>query len=323
MHPRPSKAGYFTASKVLCAQNYNQHSDTMPTDALHRFLFEGSTIRGEFVQLENSWQELYSRQNYPAPVRQVLGEAAAAGVLLAATIKFAGTLTLQLSAAGGISFLVVECTGEHHLRGLARWRDEAVTTAGEQQLLGSGQLMLTIDQGADTERYQSIIELNGGPLAHCLDDYFLRSDQLPTRLWLATDGNRASGLLLQKMPEIQTATQTDTDLWNRVTRLAATVQGDELLGLEPNDLLRRLFHEETVRVFTPQPWTFHCPCSHTRVDAMLRGLGRDELQSILDEQGQISIDCEFCGHPYRYDTVDVEHLLSGDPDMDSRSSIRH
>jgi len=290
----------------------------MQPDALHRFLFEGSTIRGEIVQLERSWQTLLERQEYPPAIRQLLGQATAAGVLLAATIKFDGSLTLQLNTDGRLNFLVVECTGEHHLRGLARWQGN-VDNADSDDLLGKGQLVMTIDQGNNSERYQSIIELGGEGLTQCLENYFQRSEQLPTRLWLAADGQRAAGALIQEMPK----TQTDTDLWDRVTTLAATVTDNELLNLSPHQLLQRLFHEETVRVFKPQSWAFHCPCSRVRVDSMLQSLGRDELQATLEEFGRIGVDCEFCGQVYHFDAVDVEQLLSSEPGLEHASETRH
>ena len=292
----------------------------MQADALHRFLFEGSSVRGELVQLETSWQTLHRRRDYPPAIRSLLGEATAAGVLLAATIKFDGSLTLQLNSNGRLKFLVVECTGERSLRGLAHWR-EAPGPDNNSALVGTGQLLMTIDQGADSERYQSIIELGGEQLAECLDHYFQRSEQLPTRLWLAADAQRAAGLLIQEMPSTRVA--GDADLWDRVTTLAATVRARELLGMAPEPLLLRLFHEETVRLFKPQPWSFKCPCSQARVDSMLRSLGREELQTILTEQHQIGVDCEFCGQAYRYDAVDVEQLLSANPAVEINASTRH
>ena len=296
----------------------------MCVDTLHRFLFEGSNIRGEVVQLEHSWQALCERQDYPEVIREILGQATAAGALLAATIKFDGSLTLQLSTDGLIKFMVVECTGEHTLRGLARWDEDEIEikdSAINKPLIGAGNLLMTVEQGDDSERYQSIIELNGELLSECLDDYFLRSEQLPTRLWLASDGQRAAGLLLQEMPK--PALETDPDLWNRVTTLAATVSNEELLTLGPDQLLRRLFHEETLRVFEPQLWSFKCPCSKARVESMLRSLGSDELHAILDEHGEINVDCEFCGQIYQYDSVDTELLLSDELNVEQTSETRH
>ena len=296
----------------------------MSIDALHRFLFEGSNIRGEIVQLEHSWKALCERQDYPGVIREVLGQATAAGALLAATIKFDGSLTLQLSTDGLLKFMVVECTGEHTLRGLARWNEDEIEdldSGTEKRLLGVGNLIMTVDQGADSERYQSIIELDGDHLSDCLDTYFQRSEQLPTRLWLASDGQRAAGLLIQEMPK--PPLETDPDLWNRVTTLAATVSEEELLSLEPNQLLQRLFHEETVRVFEPQLWSFRCPCSKDRVESMLRSLGSDELHAILDEHGEINVDCEFCGQVYQYDSVDTELFLSDDLSIEQVSKTRH
>ena len=290
-------------------------------DHLHRFLFDGSHVRGEFVQLDQTWQSLLARQEYPAPVRDLLGEAAAATALLASTIKFDGSLILQTQGAGPVGLVVVECSGRRTLRGLARWKGE-VRDTGFAGLVGEGRLVMTIDPGTDAERYQGIVELTGNSLAECLQGYFRRSEQLPTRLWLGVDEERAAGLLVQEMPS--SSAERDPDLWERVTTLADTVTHEELLGLGPHELLRRLFHEEQVRVFEPQAWRFECRCSRERVASMLEGLGREELESILRDEGAVAVGCEYCNASYRFDAVDVEQLLSNNAlSPDTPSATRH
>ena len=213
----------------------------------------------------------------------------------------------------------MECSGRRTLRGLARWNGD-VDGLGFEQLVGGGRLVMTIDPGANAERYQGIVSIEGNSLAECLQHYFDRSEQLPTRLWLGVDDQSASGLLIQEMPD--TGQIDDDDIWNRVVTLADTVTNEELLRLNAHDLLRRLFHEEQVTVFEPQVWQFECHCSRERVATMLKGLGRGELDSIVRDEGSIDVDCEFCSAPYSFDAVDVEQLfsdaLNADPPLDTR-----
>jgi molecular chaperone Hsp33 len=289
-------------------------------DSLYRFLFDGSCVRGELVHLDHTWRALLTRQDYPPAVRRLLGEAAATTALLAATIKFDGSLILQAHGAGPVKLLVVECSGRGTLRGLARWRGD-VEGGDLAELLGAGRLVMTIDPGEDSDRYQGIVALEGDSLSQCVHAYFDRSEQLPTRLWLAVDENRAAGLLVQEMPS--SGPLDDADMWNRVTTLAQTVTPHELLELAPHQLLLRLFHEERVRVFKPRRLRFECRCSRDRVAAMLAGLGRDELESILRDEHQVGVDCEYCGESYRFDAVDVEQLFSDAPGADTPSPTRH
>lgn len=292
----------------------------MEADRLHRFMFDGSTIRGELIHLDNTWQHLLMRQDYPRAVRTILGEAAAATALLAATIKFDGTLTLQARGDGPLKLLVVECTGQRTLRGLARW-DGAADGLSFRQLIGNGTLAITIDPGEGSERYQGIVELEGDSLSSCLQHYFARSEQLPTRLWLGVDEERAAGLLVQEMPGDESP--EDEDTWDRVCMLADTVTAEELLALPARSLMHRLFHEEQVRVFDPQVWRFLCTCTEARVASVLRSLGREELARILEEEGNVKVDCEYCGNAYGFDPVDVEQLFSETLASATLSQTRH
>ena len=289
-------------------------------DHLHRFVFNDTNVRGEHVRLDETWQALLIRQDYPRAVRELLGQAVAATALLAATIKFDGSLILQTQGKGPLRLLVVECSGQRTLRGLARWIGE-VEGLGFDELMGDGRLVMTIDRGASAERYQGIVSIEGDSLAECLQHYFDRSEQLPTRLWLAADDKNAAGLLIQEMPG--TDPIVDGDVWNRVTTLADTVTAGELLRLAAYELLHRLFHEEQVKLFEPQRWQFECRCSRERVAAMLKGLGRSELDSIVQDDGLINVDCEYCAAPYRFDAVDVEQLFSDALNADPPLNTRH
>jgi molecular chaperone Hsp33 len=257
------------------------------------------------VPLDASWQAVLERGEYPQSVRGELGEALAAVALLAATIKFEGSLILQIQGDGPLSLVVAQATGQRTIRGLARWRDE-VPAGPLQAKFGEARMVITIDQGPTKERYQGIVALRGERLADALDEYFSTSEQLPTRLWLAADAEAAAGLLLQRLP----GDDADPDAWNRALTLAETLCPEEILALPAEQILHRLYHEEQVRLFEREPVSFRCGCSSERVERMLRGLGLDEARAILEEQGSIEVDCEFCNAHYGFDAVDVERVFA-------------
>jgi len=275
-------------------------------DSLHRFLFEQLTVRGEIVHLATAWRTVLERRAYPPAVRQVLGEATAAAALLSATVKFDGLLTLQIQAKGPLRLVVVQVTSQRTLRALARWDGEPALTP-LRDLCGDGTLTLTIDPGQGREPYQGMVSLYGDTLAEALEEYFARSEQLPTRIHLTADEGIAAGLLLQRLP----GTDIDADAWNRLKTLVATLQPIELLELDAPVLLRRLFHEEDVRLFEPDAFCYRCTCSRERTATMLHTLSEDELRQILDERGAIHVDCEFCGHRYAFDSIDIAGLFAG------------
>ncbi len=287
-------------------------------DVLNRFILERTNVRGELVHLDASWQAVLERRHYPAPVRDLLGQAMAAAALLATTIKFNGSLTLQINGDGPVSMLVVQATADKTLRGLAHWADD-LTAGTFADLIGSARLVITIDPGGEMDRYQGIVELENEPnLAIALTDYFEMSEQLPTRLWLAANEERVGGMLLQALPR---ATEDD-DAWDRSLHLGETISDEELLNLGHREILRRLFHEEDVRLFESEPVSFRCSCSRERIETMLRGLGYDEVQAILREEGAVSVDCEFCGSHYEFDHVDAEQIFAA-IDQPSVPPTRH
>lgn len=278
-------------------------------DSLRRFLFERLAARGEIVHLDTVWRTVLERRAYPPAVRQVLGEATAAAALLSAAIKFDGLLTLQIQAGGPLRLAVVQATSERTLRALARW-DGDPEPKPLRELCGDGTLILTLDPGQGREPYQGVVSLRGERLAEALEDYFERSEQLPTRIHLTANESAAAGLLLQRLPDAGLATEDD---WNRLTLLAATLQPRELLELDAAALLRRLFHEDDVRLFKPAAFGYRCACSRERTAAMLYALGEAELRQTAREQGTLQVDCEFCGQRYAFDAVDLSGLLAGAP----------
>ena len=274
-------------------------------DRLHRFLIENTNVRGELVHLDDTWQALLTNVDYPDEVRSILGQAVSAVALLAATVKFEGSLSLQISGDGPLHMLVVQATSQSSVRGLAKWRGDT-NRKTFTELVGNARLMLTIDPGARRERYQGIVAVEETDLSQVLQGYFQRSEQLPTRLWLAADHKRSAGLLLQRLPSNPDGEEED---WNRLSLLAATVKNNELLDLSAHELLNRLYRQEDVRVFSPHLISHRCSCSEEKVKATLKALGEQELQSELDANKEVVVNCEFCGAVFRYDSVDFAMLF--------------
>ncbi len=274
-------------------------------DSIQRFLFEHAPIRGERVHLDASWRSVLERHNYPALLRQLMGELTAAAALLAATLKLDGSLMLQIQGTGQISLLVVECTGDLKLRATAKWEGELQGCLSE--LIGDGRFVITLMQKDGKPAYQGIVALEGESIAEILQNYMSRSEQLNTRLWLAVDEQSASGMLLQKLPD---QTEDDPDAWTRITQLAATLHADELMQLSTEDMLHRLFHEEDLRLFDAQPVVFSCSCTRDNVAQMLKMFGIEEIEAILTERKTIEVHCEFCNHRYEFDQIDAALLFA-------------
>lgn len=273
-------------------------------DSLHRLIFDGLGVRGELASLDASWRAVLDRHSYPPVVQRPLGEALTSVLMLAATLKLEGNLILQAQGSGPLRTLVAQATHERTIRGLARWHGEVPEGPLARQF-GDGRLILTLQPLAG-ERYQGIIPLHGDGLRDAVEAYFAASEQLPTRLWLAVSPNRAVGLMLQRLSEAS----PDTDAWNRTCMLADTVTEPELLRLDVRSLIKRLFHEEDVRLFEPEPIAFRCGCSRMRIADTLRALGRSEVEQIVAEQGSVDVTCEFCNRDYRFDRVDARELFS-------------
>ena len=271
-------------------------------DVLQRFLFENTSVRGEIVRLHASWKAVLEKYDYPPVVRELLGEAMAAMALLGATIKYQGSLTLQIQGQGPVSLLVVQVTSERTLRGMAHC-DAEVRAGTLRDLVGETHLVISIEQGATGERYQGIVDIGNGSLSEALENYFHRSEQLETRLWLEADSEYAAGLLIQQMPGHEL---DEDDTWDRIYTLADTITRDELLQLPFMEIIHRLYHEEDVRLFESEPLSFRCQCSRQRIEETLRSLGYDEMQDILREEGHVGVSCEFCNQFYDFDSVDIE-----------------
>ncbi|WP_430460625.1 Hsp33 family molecular chaperone HslO [Thalassolituus sp. LLYu03] len=273
-------------------------------DALQRFSFDDTDIRGEIALLDSAFGEVIRRHSYPAVVSRALGELMAATALLSTTLKFAARLTLQIRLPGNVSLLQAETNEQGQLRGIARY-DENVSD--DELNFTDGSMVITIEpeQG---QRYQGITSINGGNVAAALEDYFAQSEQLPSRFWLFSDGKTAAGLMLQKMPT-PVGKEEDADAWDRVCHLASTVREDEMLGLPTEEVLHRLFNQEQTRVHPVSPLSFSCTCSKPRTASALMQLGYDELMEVIAERGKIDITCEFCQQNYVFDKAQVDELF--------------
>lgn len=282
------------------------------TDSSRRFLFEQADIRGEIVQLGTSLRDMLAIHLYAPGVQRLLGEFLAAATLLSTTLKFEGRLILQARSNGQVPLLMAECSSDLQIRGIARGAQLA-TSEDFDQLLAEGTLAITVEplQG---KRYQGIVPLSRHSLAASLLAYFEQSEQLQTRLWLACDGQSAAGLLLQQLPaQVSRESQLREQQWQHVCALGETVTPPELLELPPADLLYRLYHEDPVRLFDPRPIAFQCSCSLQRSRNALSAIAAAELEEILQEQGCITVDCEFCNQQYRFEREDLADLLRTGP----------
>jgi molecular chaperone Hsp33 len=298
-------------------------------DSLHRFLFDQFPIRGHLVHLDASWRALIEHRDYPALIRNTLGQAVAASLLLAATLKFEGVLSLQLQGDGPVHLLLAQCTSGLGVRGLARFREEKLNgVAAFEDLFGRGNLTVTLETDDAAQRYQGVVSIAGDQLSQVLQVYFENSEQLPTRLWLHADARGASGMLLQRLPaggSAAGAAQADPeavdDTWRRLQLIADTLTPEEMHTLADEEILHRLFHEDDVRLFEPAPVFFRCRCSRERVEGMLRSLGESESRSVLAERGQVEVRCDFCNRAYLFDPIDIEQLFKVEVAAESGGSV--
>ena len=286
-------------------------------DTLQRFIFENTPVRGNHVNLTNTFHLALDKQHLPKGLKRALGELMAASALLTATLKMNGSLVLQIQSTGVLKLLVVECTSDFGIRATAKYNGDINDDQNLFDLIDHGQFVITLDPKDGGQTYQGIVPIEGTDISTILENYMMRSEQIDTKIWLCCDGGSAAGMLLQKLPDtMNQATQTeeaieqDLDAWNRIGHLADTVTNEELLQLPTETLLHRLFHEEDVRLFEASNTKFFCSCNRNSVANMLRMLGNDEINSILEEQGRIEVNCDFCNTHYQFDKVDAAQLLA-------------
>lgn len=302
---------------------------------LHKFLFDGLPVRGMLVRLTDAWREMLGRrepgQEYPPELRDMLGEMSAAAVLMQANIKFNGALVLQVMGDGPVKLAVAEAQPDLAFRATAKCVgivEPGATLEAMVNVRGQGRCAITLDpkdKFPGQQPYQGVVPLHGDQreplqkMSEVLEHFMLQSEQLDTKLVLAANGDIAAGLLIQRLPvegegNLEGRRNEDdiglSDAFNRISMLAATLTAEELLTLDADTVLRRLFWEETVTRFEPQAPHFACTCSRERVGQMLLGLGREEVDSVLAERGDVEIGCDFCGRHYRFDAVDVGALFT-------------
>ena len=305
---------------------------------LHKFLFEGLPVRGMLVRLTDSWKEVLRRRQeageHPPELRALLGEMAAAGVLMQSNIKFNGALILQIFGDGPVKLAVAEVQPDLSFRAMAKRVGEVPEGAQLEAMLnvhGQGRCAITLDPKdrlPGQQPYQGVVPLFGDQreplqkLSEVLEHYMLQSEQLDTRLVLAANDEIAAGLLIQRLPikgegnlSGEAAERNEDQIglsedYNRISMLAATLTSEELLTLDADTILRRLFWEEPVQRYEPTQPRFACTCSRERVGQMLKGLGRTEIDEVLAERGDVEIGCEFCGLKYHFDAVDVGSLFT-------------
>ena len=290
------------------------------SDRLLKFAFSGARVRGELVQMSDSWREMTAHRRYPPGVMRVLGEMVAAAALLATNIKFNGALVMQVYGDGPLQLLVVECQPDLALRATAKVREEPIADdISLRELMnrdGRGRFSITLDPKnplPGQQPYQGIVALAGNSVAEVLQNYMRQSEQLETRLWLASNDTAAAGLLLQRLPKdggIQGA-HPDDDAWEHLVALAHTVTSEELLNLPPDDVSHRLFWQQSLEHYPLLTPRFQCTCTRERIGKMLVSLGQVEVDSIIAEQGSVTVTCEFCGRKYSLDPVDVARLFAG------------
>jgi molecular chaperone Hsp33 len=303
-------------------------------------MFDGGGARAHLVQLDRSWLEVACKHDTSPDVMRLLGEMSCASILLSASLKYEGSVILQIHGDGPVRLAVAECNAKLGFRSTIKMSETLEPTPGAdwKALVNQnnlGRFSVVLDPKIDNQHpYQGIVPLHEAGVAQALESYMQRSEQLPTRLWLACNGERAAGLLLQKMPhqggtnkksdaQSEAATEASDDDWERLITLAQTVTAEELLNVEAETLLHRLFWQEAPKLLEDKPVQFSCSCSRARVGRMLKTLGAEEVESILAEQGQVDVHCDFCNAAYHFDAVDCAALFTGEhpPSSEDPSTI--
>ncbi|HEI8566522.1 TPA: Hsp33 family molecular chaperone HslO [Proteus mirabilis] len=281
-------------------------------DALSRFLFEKSAVRGELVTVTETYQSILENHHYPEPVQHLLGDLLVATSLLTATLKFDGDITVQLQGDGPVRLVVINGNNEQQMRGVARFSDDVKAGSSLKEMMGNGFMVITITPKKG-ERYQGIVALDGETIEACIDNYFNQSEQLPTRVFISTglqDGKAAgAGMLLQALPASAEHSADETaEHFELLTQLTHTIKAQELFTLDTKEILHRLYHEEDVTLYDPQPIAFHCTCSRKRCEDTLVTLSKEDVAHLLQEQGKIDMECEYCGAHYIFTEEDINNI---------------
>ncbi|MBA0216555.1 Hsp33 family molecular chaperone HslO [Pectobacterium brasiliense] len=289
----------------------------MAHDQLHRYLFENYAVRGELVTVNETYQRILTNHDYPVAVQTLLGEMLVATSLLTATLKFSGDITVQLQGDGPLKLAVINGNHQQQMRGVARLQGDIAPGSSLKEMVGNGYLVITITP-TDGERYQGVVGLEGETVAECLESYFQQSEQLPTRLFIRTgqhDGKQAAaGMLLQVLP----AQDADRNDFDHLAQLTTTVKADELFTLPATEVLYRLYHQEEVTVYEPQDVEFRCHCSRDRCTDALMTLSDQEVNEMIEQDGEIDMHCDYCGTHYLFNSLDIRAIR-----QDSSGNLLH
>ena len=302
-------SGFFYACYIMQSMREN--------DQLHPFIFEEHPIRGALAHLNNTFNRALANQKLPMVVKKALGELMAASALLTSTLKMDGALIIQIQNKGQLKLLVVECNSYMDIRATAKCEGEIAENANFLDLIQGGRCVITLDP-KNGKPYQGIVPIEGTSISEILESYMLRSQQLETNIQLSCDGKSASGLLLQKLPELPSH---DADAWNRLCILANTVTEKELNTYDVEKLNTHLFNEEDIRLFESKPMQFNCKCNRAGVADMLKMLGKEEVDSVLVEQKKIEVNCDYCNKHYAFDQVDAGALFTDNSQVKASKSI--
>lgn len=275
-------------------------------NAIRRFIFQQLNIRGQHLKVDLAWQEMIADRHYPTALVKVLGELTAVTIMLANGLKHPGKVTIQIQGKGPVNLLVVEATQELKIRGVAKTNETITNQQTLDELLGDGQILVTMENTQTNHHFQSYVPREVNDIADSFEVFLSQSEQQPSKLWLAADESSIGGIMIQKMPSTD---EHDIDGWSRILTLSQTLTSDEICSLNSQELLHRLFHEETIELFEEQQIAYHCPKDLNRIEKMLLSLGEEEARQILAEHGEIVVHNEMCNFHSRLTEADVNRIF--------------
>lgn len=278
-------------------------------DSVQRFLLEEAHVRGEIAYLNHTYQQIMAQRDYPPAVKKLLGESLVSCLLLAETLKFEGSLSIQFQGDDRLSLILVQCDNQLNLRGLAKFTpdldDETYLDAFMQ-----GQMVFTIQSARHTQNYQSQLPIHSASIAENIMHYFAQSEQISTLVWLAVDEEQAGGFLIQLLPTHNNTLEERESFWEYALKIGQTLTAEELFTLDNETLLYRLYHETAVRVFAAKPTRFQCRCTPEKMQQVLRVLGKKECEQLLSTYKAVDVHCEFCNQAYSFDSIDIAMVFA-------------
>ncbi len=287
-------------------------------DTVQRFMFEDASIRGEIAYLDETYKTIMHQHPYPAAIRRLLGEALIACLLVSSSIKFEGEVSLQFHGDKRLPLLLVQCDHQLRIRAFAKYNDTAAENDYQQAFL-AGKMALIINQYNQTQAYESIVPIHSSSMADNLMHYFAQSEQIATRVWFALQDGKAAGMLLQLMPDSQKNSQQKEQFWEYAVQIGETITENELITLDNATILHRLYHETELRLYAARPVHFGCRCSLQKMQHILSVLGQKEIETLLQEQGHVRVNCDFCNQLYEFDAIDIALLFN----TKSRDFVHH